>query len=578
MHQRSPVWLLFGLLITGAPLAGCQSRPDARQAQTQAAAKTSWDRHVNHFLEEYFQYRPEVAVNAGRHEYDGRLPDWSRAGLERYTQFLKTQRAAAEKQNVHDAKEELEREYMLAAIDGELFWIETAQAPFTNPMYYAGFGGVDPNVYLTREYAPLDVRLRAFTRYLQNLPAALHQIRANLRTPMPQTFVNIGRTTFGGLVTFFEGDVPKIFAPVTDQRWQQPFQAARADAIRELKALDHWLEEQSATATDQFALGPERFEQMLWETERVRISLDELEKIARADLERNIAALKAACEKLAPGKPISEALALVKARKPADGPVSAARRQLTGLKQFLGAKDLVTIPGPEEALVDESPAYMRWNSAYINIPGPYEKNLPSTYYIAPPEPTWTPQEQLEYIPGEPDLLFTSVHEVWPGHFLQYLHANRSPSQFGQIFVGYAFAEGWAHYTEEMMWEAGLGEGDPAVHIGQLLNALLRNARFLSAIGLHRGTMTVEESERLFREQGFQDAATARQQAARGTFDPAYLNYTMGKLMVRKLRDDWCATRGGRAAWKQFHDQFLAFGGPPIPLVRKAMMGDSGSLF
>jgi uncharacterized protein (DUF885 family) len=183
------------------------------------------------------------------------------------------------------------------------------------------------------------------------------------------------------------------------------------------------------------------------------------------------------------------------------------------------------------------------------------------------------------LPGRANLLFTSVHEVWPGHFLQFLHANRSPSKFGQVFVGYAFAEGWAHYTEEMMWEAGLGNGDPETHIGQLLNALLRNVRFLSAIGMHTGAMTVEESERMFREQGFQDAGTARQQAARGSFDPAYLNYTMGKLIIRKLREDWTASRGGKQAWQSFHDEFLKYGGPPIPLVRKAMLGaDKGSLF
>jgi uncharacterized protein (DUF885 family) len=176
------------------------------------------------------------------------------------------------------------------------------------------------------------------------------------------------------------------------------------------------------------------------------------------------------------------------------------------------------------------------------------------------------------------LLFTSVHEVWPGHFLQFLHSNNSPSKFGQVFIGYAFAEGWAHYTEEMMWDAGLGEGDSTVHIGQLLNALLRNVRLISAIGLHTGKMTVEQSERMFRELAFQDPGNARQQAARGTFDPAYLNYTMGKLMIRKLRDDWCADRGGREAWKDFHDQFLSFGGPPIPLVRKAMLRNEKNLF
>jgi uncharacterized protein (DUF885 family) len=237
--------------------------------------------------------------------------------------------------------------------------------------------------------------------------------------------------------------------------------------------------------------------------------------------------------------------------------------------------NLVSIPGTEQALVDEAPPYNRWNFAYINIPGPYEKGLPSVYYISPPDPKWPAAEQKAYLPGKAALLFTSAHEVMPGHFLQFLHANRSPSRFGQVFVGYAYAEGWAHYVEEMMWDAGLGANDPEIHVGQLTEALLRNVRFLSAIGLHTGKMTVAASEKMFLESAFQDKGNATQQAARGTFDPAYLNYTMGKLMIRKLREDWTATRGGRNAWHDFHDQFLQFGGPPIPLVRAAMMGPSG---
>ena len=177
-----------------------------------------------------------------------------------------------------------------------------------------------------------------------------------------------------------------------------------------------------------------------------------------------------------------------------------------------------------------------------------------------------------------NLWFISAHEVWQGHFLQYLHAKRSRSTLGRIFVVTAFSEGWAHYTEEMMWDMGFGAGDPEMHIGQLSNALLRDARFLSAIGLHTHGMTVAESERMFREEAFQPEAIARQQAARGTFDPQYLAYTMGKLMIRRLRDDWTATRGGRAAWKLYHDQFLSYGGPPIPIVRLQMMGRAGPLF
>jgi uncharacterized protein (DUF885 family) len=199
--------------------------------------------------------------------------------------------------------------------------------------------------------------------------------------------------------------------------------------------------------------------------------------------------------------------------------------------------------------------------------------MPSVYYIAPPDPSWTADEQAAYIPGSKNLLYTSVHEVWPGHFLNLLHSNRAPSPFGRVFVGYAYAEGWGHYAEELVSEAGLEAGNAESHIGQLSNALLRNCRYLSAIGLHARGMTQQQSYELFRTECFQDEANSRQQAARGTYDPAYLNYTLGKLMIRKLRDDWTADRGGRQAWKAFHDAFLSYGGPPIPLVRRAMLGN-----
>jgi uncharacterized protein (DUF885 family) len=294
-------------------------------------------------------------------------------------------------------------------------------------------------------------------------------------------------------------------------------------------------------------------------------------------MNRNSAALRDACARYAPGQSIQECVDRMNAHKAAGTPVQAATRQLDSLEAFVRAKSLVSVPGSERALVRESPPYQRFNPAYIDIPGPYEKNLPSIYYISPPDPTWSRAEQNAYVPGAADLLFTSVHEVWPGHFLNFLHSNRSQSKFGQVFVGYAFAEGWAHYAEEMMWDAGLGNGDPETHIGQLMNALLRNARYLSAIGLHTKGMTVAESERLFREQAYQDAGSARQQAARGTYDPAYLNYTLGKLMILKLRDEWTRTRGGRKAWHDFHDAFLSYGGPPIPLVWRAMIGNGPAL-
>jgi len=544
-----------------------------QNVHSQPKPASNWDMFMTQFIESYFIHHPDFAVYQGRHEFDGKFPDWTPEGLKKQVSWLKEQKKAAQAFKALNNQQNFERDYLVSVVDKDLFWLETVELPYRNPTFY----NLDPNVYVARPYAPLETRMKAFVAYAKGIPAATEQIRKNIRTPLPKTFVDIGRISFGGLASYYQNDVPGVFKDVKNDALQAEFKTANEAAIKEMKSLDSWFEQQKSSATDDFALGAKMFSEMLYATERVDVSLEELEKIGKKDLERNLAALKEACAAYAPGKSIEECIRLVNLKKPAGGPVEGARRQLSGLREFLVKESLVSIPGPEEALVEESPPHQRWNSAYIDIPGPYENNLPSVYYIAPPDTSWTKQQQDEYIPGEPDLLFTSVHEVWPGHFLQFLHSNRSPSKFGQVFVGYAFAEGWAHYAEEMMWEAGLGNGDPETHIGQLSNALLRNVRFLSAIGLHTGKMTVEQSEKMFREQAYQDAGNAKQQAARGTFDPAYLNYTMGKLMIMKLREDWTKSRGGRKAWKEFHDKFLSFGGPPIPLVRKAMAG-SGELF
>jgi uncharacterized protein (DUF885 family) len=539
----------------------------------QPESASAWTSFRDRFLEGYFEKNPHFAANQGRHDFDGRLPDWSPAGLSSKIDFLKTSRAeaAAFEAAQLDEAARFERDYLVEVINGDLFWLETAAWPARNPYYYAA--QIDPNIYVTRAYAPLDQRLRAYLAYAAAIPRGVSQIRSNLQTPLPRAYVAIGRIMFGGMASYIENDVPAVFASVADQGLQEQLKNATAEAAGAMKQLDQWLGEQEASATGDYALGEASFSEMLAQTEGVHLPLERVETIGREDLERNLEALRQACAKYAPGVSIADCAARVQAQKSPQGPVEAARAQLGDLKQFVVDKGLVSIPGTEEARVAEAPPHMRWNAAYIDIPGPYESNLPSVYYIAPPNPAWSEQERRNYLPGHADLLFISIHEVWPGHFLQFLHSNRVASKFGQVFVGYAFAEGWAHYVEEMVWEAGLSDGDPETHIGQLLNALLRNVRYLSAIGLHTGRMTVEESERMFREQAYQDAANARQQAERGTFDPAYLNYTLGKLMVQKLRADWTASRGGREAWKEFHDRFLSYGGPPIPLVRRAMLGE-----
>lgn len=576
---------MTGVLALACILIACTQQQTPSNTNSNANMASSgnakWDAYVEQFLKEYFDANPQFGAYQGKHEYDGKFSDWSDAGLKKEIDRLKAERQKAGdfKDADLDDRQRFERDYLIAQIDKDLFWRETADQPHLNPAWYSD--SIDPDMYVSREYAPLETRIKAYTAYAKSVPAAIGQIKANMKLPMAMNLIKIGRQTIGGLADFYAKDVVKVFEPVKDEASQKDFKEANDAAVKAVKEFDTWLGEQEKSATNDFALGPDKFKAMLKQTEGVDIDLAQLEEIGKKDLQRNLDAVKQECDKYAPGKTLIECSNQASAHK-AEGKdvVTAATAQLGDLRKFIQDKDVVTIPGTEEAKVAQAPPYKAWNFAYINIPGPYETGLPSTYYVSPPDPKWDKKKQEEYIPGKGSLLFTSVHEVYPGHFVQFLHANRAKSKFGQVFVGYAFAEGWAHYCEEMMYDEGLGAGDAEMHIGQLQEALLRDVRFLSAIGMHTKGMTVDESKKMFIEQGLRSEGEAEQQSARGTFDPAYLNYTMGKLMIRKLRDDWCSSRGGKTAWKQFHDQFLSYGGPPIPLVRKAMMGadDKGSLF
>jgi uncharacterized protein (DUF885 family) len=564
-------WMLAVSLAAMTVTGGCKKMDDA----TSVTAKDDsiWGSYMTGFLAGYFPVNPSFAVNQGKHEFDGKLPDWSPEGLKAQIDYRR--KAIADAVAIDAAKltepQKFERDYLVAAMTKELFWMEEADQPHLNPAFY--IDSLDPDVYISRPYADATTRMKAFIAYANAVPKAAEQIKANLKLPMPASFVKYGQAGFGGFADYYTGEAKAAFASVKDAALQKEFDVSAAKAAAAMKDLAGYVGSKPSSVGG-FALGVDKFSAMVKKTEGVDVPLDQLEAIGRADLKRNQDALKAACATFAPGASMMGCMEKMGANKPADGPVAEARRQLPGIRKFIVDKDLVTIPGTEEAKVEESPPYNRQNAAYIIIPGPYEKNMPSTYYISPPDPSWDQKTKDSFVPGKMDLLGTSVHEVWPGHFLQFLHANRSPSIFGQLFVGYAFAEGWAHYGEEMMIDAGLNNGDPETHIGQLSNALLRDCRFLSAIGLHAKGMTQAQSEAMFLNECYQDAGNAKQQAARGTYDPAYLNYTMGKLMIRKLREDW--TKGDHTKWKAFHDAFLSYGGPPIPMVRQAMMEEASA--
>jgi hypothetical protein len=591
-------------------VVGCGQgpQPSATAKKPTSQASQQWSNLANGFMEDYLRSQPFFAARSGRHEFDGQLPDLSAHGIKRQIASLhdaRTQIAAVDPAPL-EPRERFDREYLLSVIDRDLFWLEKAGYPSTNPYWY--LDNLDPDMYLSRNYAPLEVRLKAYIKYARAIPKMVTDIQANLQGPLPKTYVELGIADVGGFAEFFKKDAAGTFASVSDPELQKQLTEADTNAATAMSNLKIYLMNLRKTANDKFPLGMEKFGEMLKETERVDLPVEQVEAAGRADLDRNTQALKAECATYLPKGSLAACVGKMLANKPKAGFVDAARAQLVELKKFVQDHNVVSIPSDQDALVAEAPPYNRSNAAFIQVPGPFDKGVASTFNIAPPDPQWPKAEQAAYIPGEATLLFTSVHEVWPGHFLQFLHSNANPSKLEALWVGYAFAEGWAHYAEEMMVEEGLGKGDPEKHIGQLTEALLRDVRLLSAIGLHTAGMTVAQSEKMFKEQAFQDPGNARQQAARGTYDPAYLNYTLGKLMIRKLRSDWLAkttpggatgagagpgsgggagaggTAGAGAAgaddqsrWHEFHDQFLSYGGPPIPLLRREMLGDSGNI-
>ena len=579
MNKRKAFLGSMAAIALGAGvILGCDGKDP--QEETASMATSAWQEFTDGFIEQFFAAAPTRAVWAGKHEYDGQLHEVSARAIRDRTGMLQEfARRAREEFSAEtlSADEELERQQLISAIEGMLFGVEVAEYHLRNPAWYAG--SLSPSVYVTRDYASKGERLAALTAHLEKVPAYVQQMRATLQPPFPRPFVRTALVGFGGLASHFQDDVPGLFAEVEDQELQASFAAALGPAVAALRDVEAWLELRLEDASEEFALGEERYRELLWRSYRIDLDWKTLKNVAQADLARNLKLLRTTCKLIDPDITIADCAAMVRDEKPEAGAVARANEQLPELKEFLLSADIIGIPSEETAFVAEAPAYRRTNSAYIEIPGAYEKGLPAIYYIAGPDPEWPPEMQRQYVPGEADLLNTSVHEVWPGHFLHSLYVKGSNNRMGKLLWNGMLSEGWAHYTEELMQEAGLGEGQPLLRVGQILDALMRDVRFLSSIGLHVEGMSVETSQRMFAELAYLDPGNAQQQALRGTYDPGYFVYTLGKLIIMKMREDWTAERGGRAAWKEFHEKLLSYGSAPLPVLRKAMMGpdDPGPL-
>ncbi len=536
-----------------------------------APANAEFARATEAFFHTYLDDHPGFGVSLGYHELDGRLPDVSPRGIERAIEHLHDaeRRIAAFAPEDLGFTEQLERETLLLTIRSDLQNYLELRSPWRNPIGYDG--ALELDGYLSRNYAPLEQRARAVIAIARGAPAYLAAARANLHPVLPEPWVEIARFEIAGQLDFLHAGVKEALAPLTDPGLRRDLDEALMGLAGALEAQLAFLDARRARADQGHILGANGLERLLAVQGGVELDLATISAIGRADLERNQRALAEAVRAVDPTRPAAQVIEELKSQKPVDVLVEA-RRQAEEARQFVIEHDLVGLPSDATAEIREAPPYDRTAAAMLDSAGAFEPDdMPSFYLISPPDPGWSAQEQRDYVPDTWDLLVVTTHELYPGHFVDDLHRRAMRSRVLKSFWHQLTGEGWAHYAEELMWEQGFTGRDPRFRVAQLREALIRDVRLVCAVGIHAEGMRLDECARRMREDAFLDEAGARQEAMRGTYDPTYLAYTLGKHLILALREEWRAELGPRFSLRAFHDRFLACGGAPISAIRRAML-------
>jgi uncharacterized protein (DUF885 family) len=440
---------------------------------------------------------------------------------------------------------------------------------------------------MERKFAPPDDRLRSLVAREKLMPALLAAARVNLENP-PRVFTEIAIEQLPDIVSFFQHDVPSAFADAQDPALKAAFATTNTAVITALNDYLAWLKSDVlARSNGDFRIGADTFSKKLEYDEMVDLPLDKLLEIGWADLRKNQDHFKQVAAELEPGKDPRAVLEELGDNHPApDQLMNAFRARFDGLVAFIHDHHIVTLPSDVQPILQETPPFMRaTTTASMDTPGPYETHSTQAYFnVTLPDPTWSKADVDGYMHGfnVGTVVSTAVHEAYPGHYVQFLWLPQAPSKVRKLLGANTDVEGWAHYCEQMMLDEGYGQPgvgakdereSKLLRLGQLQDALLRNARFIVGIEMHTGKMSIEEAEAFFQKEGYQSKENAEVETKRGTGDPTYLYYTLGKLEIMKLREDVKKKQGAAFSLEQFHDDFLRQGFPPIKIVREAMLGD-----
>ena len=537
-----------------------------------------------HFVDDYLNYlyeaHPTSATMDGVHLHDDLLEDFRKPAIDTHLGALSgfARRLDAIPADLLPDTERVEHAIVSSNIRSRIFEYEQVRSWERNPYSYAEVLASSLAAQAIFDYAPEADRARRVLSKLRQTPRLIEAARENIKEP-PAMFVKVGLETLRGAMTFIDSDLPKAFSSLDDLHLLADLADASQEAVHAIGSYVEYLENDvRPRAKASFRLGTEKFEQKLRLDEGIALPVDRLLAIAERELHATQEEFRTLAGRLNGGDPIESWRKAKQKSHPGPGQLLAtAREQVGELKTFLERNSIVSMPDGVTVEVKPTPDFFRWSFASMWTPGPFEPRASrAVYYLTDADPSWPEERQLEHLRdfNIPTLWTISIHEVFPGHYLHYQHLRRVESKVRRstLFTTASYVEGWAHYCEQMMLEAGFGRRDHTMKLGQLAEALVRLARFVVGIRLHTDDWSVEQGVRFFRDEAFLEEASARREAERGTFDPTYLVYTAGKLALLKLRRDWQEQQGGKASLRAFHDALLAQGAAPFWALRQLMLG------
>jgi len=559
------------------------------------AATENWQQKFQKVSDEYFDqvyfpYAPTAGTLAGYHQYDTQLENYSHQSIDAEVSALKNfeQRVSAIPASALDQTTRGDREIVLGNIRSTLLTLQTIRPWQKNPDIYSSTATNAAFSLMERKFASPDDRLRSLIAREKQMPGLLAEARANLSNP-PHIYTQIAIEQLPGIITFFQHDVPLAFANANDPALKSEFAHTNAAVIAALTSYLDWLKADLLPRSNgDFRIGADTFAKKLKYDEMVDLPLDKVLEIGWTDLRKNQAHFNQIAKELEPSKDPHAVLEELGADHPApDQLLNTFRATFNGLIEFIRAHHIVTIPSDVRPILEETPPFMRaTTTASMDTPGPFETHATEAYFnVTLPDPSMTPAEVEGYMHSfnVGTVISTAVHEAYPGHYVQFLWVPRAPSRVRKLLGANTNVEGWAHYCEQMMLDEGYGQPGAGakdereaklLRLGQLQDALLRNARFIVGIEMHTGHMTFDQAVDFFQKEGYQSRESAIVEAKRGTSDPTYLYYTLGKLEIMKLRADLEKKEGASFSLEKFHDDFLRQGFPPIKIVREALLGDN----